>query len=338
MSRPTIETIANELNIQASRHPIGALQDIRKEIRGYGIGNDLFKLQSKTTRDGWACHWGGRTELQFNIGFDTSQLRHGVAFDFSPSRSYGPDELLEILKPKVILFNQFARRHPELFSDMRMWAGDGVHEDLICDAPAGPIPARCVASNVFVFLGKLQPLRRINYELILSDFDRLLPIYRYVESHGEKAPTSVRLEASFSFRAGCRPKKRSAIIQESREQIERELRHNELQEKLHRCLVRQFGKDNVGTENHGVNGTSIDLVVRLKGGYLFYEIKTAPSARACIREALGQLLEYAFWPGAQEAVRLIVAGEPPLDEPAQDYLRCLKKRFSLPIEYKQIRP
>jgi hypothetical protein len=48
-------------------------------------------------------------------------------------------------------------------------------------------------------------------------------------------------------------------------------------------------------------GGRIDLVVRTGEGYEFYEIKTYGSARACIREAIGQLLEYAMWPGAEPA-------------------------------------
>jgi len=63
---------------------------------------------------------------------------------------------------------------------------------------------------------------------------------------------------------------------------------------------------------NGIGGR-IDTVVSQDGGYWFYEIKTAMSARACIRDALAQLLEYAYWPGAREASRLIIVGEPELD-------------------------
>ena len=45
---------------------------------------------------------------------------------------------------------------------------------------------------------------------------------------------------------------------------------------------------------------------------------------------------FLSWPGAQEAVRLIVAGENALDKEGEEYLRCLRNRFSLPIEYEQI--
>jgi hypothetical protein len=60
------------------------------------------------------------------------------------------------------------------------------------------------------------------------------------------------------------------------------------------------------------------------------------SARACIRQAIGQLLEYAFWPGGPEATRLIVVSETAIDKDGAEYLRRFKERFSLPIKYEQI--
>ena len=57
---------------------------------------------------------------------------------------------------------------------------------------------------------------------------------------------------------------------------------------------------------------------------------------AYTREAIGQLLEYAFWPGAHEPARFIVVGESPIDEDGHEYLRRLKKRLSLPSEYEAI--
>jgi len=82
--------------------------------------------------------------------------------------------------------------------------------------------------------------------------------------------------------------------------------------------------------------TSVDVVVKRNNGYWYYEIKTSKSPRACLREALGQLLEYSFWPGAQEANRLVVAGETAIDKEGEEYIKRLKERFSLPIEYEQI--
>ena len=137
------------------------------------------------------------------------------------------------------------------------------------------------------------------------------------------------------FCAGCSQKKASAIASQAREQHDLILRHNELQVALYRKLRRTHAAHLVGTECRCCGGTKVDVVVRLGGGYCFYEIKVADSARACIRQAVGQLLEYAYWPGGPSVSRLLVVGEPHLDEAGNEYLRRLRKKFSLPIEYQR---
>jgi hypothetical protein len=167
-------------------------------------------------------------------------------------------------------------------------------------------------------------------------FDRLLPLYKYVESGGALQPIPLSSATPFAFVPGCSAKSSFTAASLPQRQIDIALRHNELQRALYHRLVLQHGKDNVGTENSTGAGTRIDVVVRREAEFWFYEIKTAQSPRACLRESLGQLLEYAFWPGAHGASRLIVVGETPIDTEGAAYLRCLQERFKLPIEYEQI--
>ncbi|HZZ80164.1 MAG TPA: hypothetical protein VFE62_16740 [Gemmataceae bacterium] len=224
MTTLSLDEIADELNRRAINHPIGTLQ----EIRGHRPGVDLFRLNGKTMRDDWACHWGGRKELQFNIGFEGRYLRYGVGFSFGESREYKASELVKILRPKVARFNKFLTRNPKLLSGMDMWAYESSRDDHSAFRP-GRIPAHLVAEDNFIFLGKYEPLRRVNYERVLDQFDEFLPLYQYVEENGKDGLESVALEKNFAFRAGCRTKKKSAIVRKSREQVERDLRHNEFQ-------------------------------------------------------------------------------------------------------------
>lgn len=110
-----------------------------------------------------------------------------------------------------------------------------------------------------------------------------------------------------------------------------ELRHNTIQQRLCEYLLKVLSQD-VGAEIQ-TGDCRIDIVTRIGEKFWFYEIKTAGTARACIREALPQLLEYSYWPGAQEAERLVVVGEAALDPESERYLRGLRRRFGLPIEY-----
>jgi hypothetical protein len=57
------------------------------------------------------------------------------------------------------------------------------------------------------------------------------------------------------------------------------LRHKEIQMSLFNYLVSEHGQQNVGSEILTPSG-SIDLVLKLPEGYVFYEIKTGMSARA----------------------------------------------------------
>jgi hypothetical protein len=93
----------------------------------------------------------------------------------------------------------------------------------------------------------------------------------------------------------------------------------------------------VADEHPSGLGTKIDVVLRRNGSEFWYcEIKIACSPRACLRETLGQVMEYAYWPRAQEPLRLIVCGESALDADGNAYLRYLNERFRLPVTYEQI--
>lgn len=328
-----IAGVAATLNELASGHPIGQLQDIRKALKGFDRrpGDKIFSAQTIFTD--WAFHHGGRTELQFNIGREESDagevLRHGIAFSFETNQTL---PTIDVLVPKAGLFNDYLRSNPDDFGDMRMWHW---YKSRSPDRLPVPIPESLVAKGVFVFLGKCQPGELIDYELILSDFDRLLPLYRYVESGGAHEPIPLPAKTGFAFKAGCMPKLGAATATLAAKVLDLDLRHNLLQDKLAQRLIAEYGVENVSTEQPSGAGTRIDVVVRQKDQYWFYEIKTARSPRVCLREAVGQLLEYGYWPRGQDpvATRLVVVGESPLDADGGEYLHRLTNGFGLPLEY-----
>lgn len=329
-----IARIAEELNRRAEPHRIGQLQSIRKAIKGFKRLPSRSIFTGLTVHDGWAFHHGGRSELQFNIGHENpegaDELRHGVAFSFELSQTLPS---IDVLVPKARLFNEYLQMYPDQFADMRMWHyRDGERSGDY--APGGILP-ELVRTGVFVFLGKRQPAAHVDYEAVLTDFDRLLPLYEYVERGGEQdvAPAS----GGFTFRPGTTARAASASATLAERQLNITLRHNLMQAALCRRLVAEHGAENVADEQPSGLGTKIDVVLRIRNQqYWYYEIKTASSPRACLREALGQILEYSFWPGAREASRLIVCGESALDEDGAAYLEQLQRRFSLPVDYEQV--
>lgn len=86
-----------------------------------------------------------------------------------------------------------------------------------------------------------------------------------------------------------------------------------------------------------IGGFRADIVTLEDGGLVIYEIKTGGTVRACLREALGQLLDYGFWPEAMAPIRLVVCGEVRSSEEAQAYIAQLNGAFPATIAYRAIR-
>lgn len=331
-----IRKIAEELNRRAASYAIGSLQEIRVSLKGFSRRPARQIFTSQTIHDEWACHLGGRTELQFNIGLEEidgrTEFRHGVAFSFELSQTLPS---IDVLIPKVRRFNDFMRLYPRLYRDMSSWHFDKrVGKVRGPETAAGPIPPDLVADDVFAFMGKRN--RRVDYAEILRDFDRLLPLYRYVESAESLQPIAMLPDIKFSFRPGCTAKASATTASLAERQLDINLRHNVLQAALSRSLIDRYGAKNVAEEHPSGAGTKVDAIVRDGDAYWFYEIKTSLSPRACIREAIGQLLEYSFWSGAQQAIGLVVVGEGAMDQETETYLSELRRRFALPISYERI--
>jgi hypothetical protein len=344
MSDPDLDAIVTELGRRAAGHQIGELQTIRAQIKGIPLPKSqparrLFGKTRTSVGGDYTFHYRGGSELQFNVGFepDKRKFRYGVALSFEPGQSKPWPELSENLRPKVVRFNEFLALNAGLFGDMRMWHDENNRRVGGDEMPA-PIPwERADKKGVFIFLGKRQDIDQIDYEAVLSDLDRLLPLYTYVESRVAPEPTSVPSQSPFAFCPSAWAEKAAfTVATQAQRQLDVDLRHNEMQKALYDRLVSQYGESSVTYENPSGVGTRVDVVVQRRGEYWFYEIKTAHSPRACLREAVGQLLEYAFWPGAPNVTRLVVVGEAAIDTNGADYVRRLQDRFSLPLEYEQI--
>lgn len=333
-----IVELAKEVNARSEDHPIGRLQQIRSDLKGLDRPSSLEifgRLPNFEDRD-YIFHTGGRTELQFNLEvddrFDPSEIRHGVAFSLHRDISV-PD--VSVFYPKIRRFNDFVTLYQSDLADMRMWhyADEPSH-----DYMPSPIPPDLAQANTFIFLGKRTPWSEVDVERILSDFDRLLPLYKYVEAPDITeldAPPMNPDETALRFEPGHAPRKKRTTASASEETIDVHLRHGRLQDRLVTELEQEHGKGAVGSEVKNLD-RMIDVVVQKDSGYDFYEIKRYPSARACLREALGQLLEFSYWPGAETGDRLIVAGPAPLGPRAKAYLTRLRDDFGLPIDYHQV--
>jgi hypothetical protein len=111
-----------------------------------------------------------------------------------------------------------------------------------------------------------------------------------------------------------------------------QLLHNRIQNELFNVLSEKYGHNNVGTEQSiGMSG-KIDVVLKDRD-YTFFEIKTDRSVRSCIREALSQLLEYAYWPDKERSNRLVIVTPNKLTKTAKSFINNLRAKFRIPVYY-----
>ncbi len=84
----------------------------------------------------------------------------------------------------------------------------------------------------------------------------------------------------------------------------------------------------------------VDVAVRTPHELILFEIKSDLEPRTVIRQSLGQILEYAFYPNRQETlpVKLVIVGRGQLSDADRNYISRLKQEFHLPIEFRVVNP
>ncbi len=332
---PQLTAVARKINEGAIGRPIGEMQAKRRDRMNGQRVSSLFDRRSINEKDGWAHHVGGLAELQFNIGYeggdDRERFRHGVAFSLRPHRNVDFEET----ERRIRRFNSFLSDHPEAYGDLSMWyfENQGRSENF---APA-PIPDSLIKeADVFIMLGATCGVDAVSVARVLDDFDRLPPLYEFVEEETNLATGPAGRGGNFEWLPGNKPRAAGFSYNRPEENIDVAQRHNTLQEALFPHLEGMHGRDNVSGEQGRGDGTFIDVAVKKDSRYTYYEVRTGLSARSCIREAFGQLMEYAYWPPVGPDIeRLVVVGEPPLDKEARTCLEALRERFGLPLAYQR---
>ena len=138
-----------------------------------------------------------------------------------------------------------------------------------------------------------------------------------------------------SFEAGQSEKEEdsSRIVSFQAREVTINLKHNLMQSAIHKQLSKLYGKSNVRKEVPADQGCRIDLVVRDNVGYVFYELKIGNSVRMCVREGLGQLLEYAHFNNMLPAVRFIIISNNKHTDDLSKYMNKLRNIYRIPLYY-----
>jgi hypothetical protein len=111
--------------------------------------------------------------------------------------------------------------------------------------------------------------------------------------------------------------------------------HDKIKEKLYLQLSKKYGADNVGTEV-SIGHKKIDLVVKNQDSYDLYEVKTNQEVRICIREAMGQIIDYAFFECQDKVGKMTIVGPTNISQEASEYLENIRVKHNLPIYYESV--
>lgn len=174
--------------------------------------------------------------------------------------------------------------------------------------------------------------------LVLSEDDEAVSSYRYILLNKNTEPTFARrTDGKFKFveKEPSESEDYTTSYSRTAKLVELTHTHKDISKHLFQYLKETYTTGKVSAEHDSGFGTKIDIVLKLSEDLIFYEIKTYPSIKANIREALGQLLEYSYYPTKNLAKELIIVSNLPATEEIGSYLSHLRSQFDIPLYYQQ---
>lgn len=180
-----ISKFINEFIIQNSP-VLNNFQNFRRKSKSKQRGSNLFFPLKPYGKD-YTFHYGGRSEMQFNIGEDNSFFRYGLAFSLEPSKSY--PEIENALKKSIIKYNEFITNNFERFKNLKIWLWDSNERSDI--KIVSEIPESWIKKGNFIFIGDyfekgINSINQSDIEIIVEQFETIFEIYKYVELKSKK--------------------------------------------------------------------------------------------------------------------------------------------------------
>lgn len=171
------------------------------------------------------------------------------------------------------------------------------------------------------------------YSIDDSKYRRYQP-FRLTSELERFAEIQIAENNKLEFVSGKTNKKSSYTISKTQGKREVYSLHVEILDDLYKHLLKQNNKNNISAEKSTINGKIIDLLEKIEANkFNFYEVKTSYSGLTNIREAIGQILEYALLDNSITPNKLIIIGPADLGTNEYTYLKSLQKIISISIEY-----
>ena len=111
--------------------------------------------------------------------------------------------------------------------------------------------------------------------------------------------------------------------------------HKKIQNAVAKLLKKEYVHPYVETGLSDAGGQRVDIraIFKETGEWHYFEIKT-DSAKKSIRDALGQILEYAHYPNMKRATKLFIVGPDQPDDKDVAYMEFIRKTYGIPIWFR----
>jgi hypothetical protein len=294
-----------------------------------GFGHEEWLFRSEWQIDGW--------RYAFVQGVNKSRKRlltKPAPFDLRlfTKRTDGRRLYVADIRDVMCLTDDEARRAWDVFCQ-RGWAEAMYNEVREVDGDPAAIGDPTWTSSILNIRFRPADVGRFPAETFAGIEDRVQRLDRYrlfSDVGGDNVPSTRAVRPGLITLPSIDRVERSSASAITYDAV-----HAKMQAALMRELQAKHGDHRVRREQGFV-----DIIVDDDGEVTFYEIKSDPSPRTVIREALGQILEYAYHasgPGLSPH-RLVIVGRVPMAAADAHYLALLCKRFSLPVEYRTVEP
>lgn len=110
--------------------------------------------------------------------------------------------------------------------------------------------------------------------------------------------------------------------------------HCEIVDAVEKYLAPEFSlqKNNISIETTRFRGNIADIVTKKDNDINIFEVKTNPSARRNIRDAISQLLDYAVHSG-DNVTKIVIVSPAPLNSKDLSFFKNLKNVINFQLEY-----
>ncbi|WKE66984.1 hypothetical protein PVT67_07035 [Gallaecimonas kandeliae] len=158
----------------------------------------------------------------------------------------------------------------------------------------------------------------------VDDLNRIKPIFGY---YSNEATRQDHEDSSFSL------KTTEDVVVEATAGYISSRAHNKIQNLLTIELAEKYGPEFVKIESN-----FIDVLVELEDRFILFEVKSSFSAERCIREALGQIMQYGhnLKKKSGKIIEYVVVGPVSVDDSEDSFYTYVANAISEPFAYKQV--